>query len=44
MIYNKTYVYRFKHIRIGNESVVAKWKMQIVPDQDHVNFQDSEEL
>ena len=28
----------------GNESVVAKWKMQIVPDEEYVNFQDSEEL
>ena len=28
----------------GNESVVAKWKMQVVPDQDYVNFQNSEEL
>ena len=28
----------------GNESVVAKWKMQVVPDEDYVNFQDSEEL
>ena len=28
----------------GNEAVVAKWQMQIVPDQDYVNFQKSEEL
>ena len=28
----------------GNESVVAKWKMQIVPDEEYVNFQDSEKL
>ena len=23
---------------------VGKWKMQVVPDEDYVNFQDSEEL
>ena len=28
----------------NNESVVAKWQMQIVPDQDYVDFQKSEEL
>lgn len=28
----------------GNESVVGKWKMQIVPDQEYENFQDTKEL
>ena len=28
----------------GNESIVAKWQMQIVKDEEYVNFQDSEEL
>tara|TARA_B100000085_G_scaffold31468_1_gene25930 strand:- start:119 stop:424 length:306 start_codon:yes stop_codon:yes gene_type:complete len=26
------------------QETVGKWQMQIVPDQDYVNFQDSEEL
>jgi len=29
MIYNKTYVYRIKHIRIGNESVVANHNLRL---------------
>ena len=29
---------------VGNESVVGKWKMQIVPDQEYENFQDTKEL
>ena len=28
----------------GNTVCTGKWKMQIVADQDYVNFQDSEEL
>ena len=28
----------------GGEAVVAKWQMQIVKDEEYVNFQDSEEL
>jgi len=28
----------------GNHAVTGKWKMQIVPDQDYVNFQDTPEL
>ena len=28
----------------GNESIVAKWQMQIVKDEEYVTFQDSEEL
>ena len=28
----------------GNESIVGKWQMQIVPDEEYVNFQKSEEL
>ena len=28
----------------GNTVCTGKWKMQIVPDQDYVNFQKSEEL
>ena len=28
----------------GNESIVGKWKMQIVPDQDYVKFQESPDL
>jgi len=28
----------------GNESIVGKWKMQVVPDEEYVNFQDSDEL
>ena len=28
----------------GNEAVVAKWQMQIVPDQDYVKFQESPDL
>ena len=27
-----------------NQECVGKWKMQIVPDEEYVNFQDSEEL
>ncbi len=28
----------------GNYAVTGKWKMQIVPDEEYVNFQKSEEL
>ena len=28
----------------GNEAVVGKWKMQIVPDQEYVQFQESPDL
>ena len=28
----------------GNYAVTGKWKMEVVPDQDYVNFQKSEEL
>ena len=28
----------------GNESIVGKWQMQVVPDEEYVNFQKSEEL
>lgn len=28
----------------GNDSIVGKWKMQIVPDQEYENFQDTKEL
>lgn len=28
----------------GNESIVGKWKMQIVPDQEYEKFQDTKEL
>ena len=28
----------------GNESIVGKWKMQIVPDKEYEKFQDTKEL
>ena len=28
----------------GNYAVTGKWKMEVVPDQDYVDFQKSEEL
>ena len=28
----------------GNEAVVGKWKMEVVPDQDYRNFQESPDL
>ena len=28
----------------GNESIVGKWKMQIVPDQEYENFQDTKDF
>lgn len=28
----------------GNESIVGKWRMQIVPDQEYENFQNTKEL
>ncbi len=28
----------------GNESIVGKWKMQIVPDEQYEKFQDTKEL
>ena len=28
----------------GNESIVGKWKMQIVPDEQYEKFQDKKEL
>ena len=27
----------------GNESIVGKWKMKIVPDEQYVNFQEDKE-
>jgi len=28
----------------GNYAVTGKWKMEVVPDQDYVNFQESPDL